>query len=38
VHGRWPTLTEILGIEVLVAGIMTAIHVFHSERKLAAAT
>jgi drug/metabolite transporter (DMT)-like permease len=37
VHGRWPTLTETFGIAVLVAGIMTAIHVFHSERRLAAA-
>jgi drug/metabolite transporter (DMT)-like permease len=38
VHGRLPTLTEILGIAFLVAGIMTAIRVFHGERKLAAAT
>jgi drug/metabolite transporter (DMT)-like permease len=37
VHGRWPTATEILGIAFLVAGIVAAIHVFHSERKLAAA-
>jgi drug/metabolite transporter (DMT)-like permease len=36
VHGRWPTPTDILGIAFLVAGVMTAIHVFHSERKLAA--
>lgn len=36
VHGRWPTPAEILGIALLVAGIMTAIHVFHSERKPAA--
>lgn len=33
VHGRWPTLTETFGIAVLVAGIMTAIHVFHGGRK-----
>ena len=38
VHGRLPTLPEILGIAFLVAGIVTAIRVFHSERKLAAAT
>jgi drug/metabolite transporter (DMT)-like permease len=36
VHGRWPTTTDILGIAFLVAGVVTAIHVFHSERKLAA--
>ncbi|HKP25523.1 MAG TPA: DMT family transporter [Dongiaceae bacterium] len=36
VHGRWPTPTDILGIVFLVAGVMTAIHVFHSERRLAA--
>lgn len=36
VHGRWPTPTDILGIAFLVAGVVTAIHVFHSERKLAA--
>jgi drug/metabolite transporter (DMT)-like permease len=37
VHGRWPTTTDLLGIVFLVAGVMTAIHVFHSERKLAVA-
>ena len=37
VHGRWPTTTDILGIAFLVAGVMIAIHVFHGERKLAAA-
>jgi drug/metabolite transporter (DMT)-like permease len=36
VHGRWPTPTDILGIAFLIAGVMTAIHVFHSERKLVA--
>ena len=36
VHGRWPAPTDILGIAFLVAGVMTAIHVFHGERKLAA--
>jgi len=35
VHGRWPTTTDILGIAFLVAGVMTAIHLFHGERKLA---
>lgn len=33
VHGRWPMVTEVLGMAVLVAGIMIAIHVFHSRRK-----
>jgi drug/metabolite transporter (DMT)-like permease len=37
VHGRWPTTTDILGIAFLVAGVVTAIHVFHSARRLAAA-
>lgn len=36
VHGRWPTLTETLGIAFLLAGVVTAIHVFHSERQPAA--
>ena len=36
VHGRWPTPTDILGIVFLVAGVVTAIRVFHGERKLAA--
>jgi drug/metabolite transporter (DMT)-like permease len=35
-YGRWPTLTEIGGIVFLIAGVVTAIRVFHSERKLAA--
>lgn len=38
VHGRWPMTTEILGIVVLIAGIMAAIHVFHRGRNLAAHT
>jgi drug/metabolite transporter (DMT)-like permease len=33
VHGRWPTLPDILGIILLVAGVVTAIRVFHGERK-----
>lgn len=37
VHGCWPTTTDILGIVFLVAGVVTAIHAFHGERKLAAA-
>ena len=36
VHGRWPTLVEVLGIALLVAGIMAAIRVFHGQRKPAA--
>src|SRR5688572_5000394 len=36
VHGRWPTPTDILGIVFLVAGVVTAIRVFHSEHKLTA--
>ena len=36
VHGRWPTPTDVLGVAFLVAGVMTAVHAFHSERKLAA--
>ena len=38
VHGRWPVPTDILGIALLIAGVMTAIRVFHSERKPAAVT
>lgn len=37
VHSRWPTLPEIAGTAFLVAGVVIAIHSFHSERKLAAA-
>jgi drug/metabolite transporter (DMT)-like permease len=36
VHGHWPTTTDILGIAFLVAGVVTAVHAFHSERKLVA--
>lgn len=28
-HGRWPTLPEACGIVALVAGVVSAIHVFH---------
>jgi drug/metabolite transporter (DMT)-like permease len=37
VHGRWPAPTDILGMALLIAGVMTAIRAFHSERKPAAA-
>ncbi|NJO32235.1 MAG: DMT family transporter [Rhodospirillales bacterium] len=37
VHGRWPTLTDVSGMAFLVAGVVTAIHVFHSQRRVAAA-
>lgn len=33
VHGRWPTPTDTLGMALLMAGVMTAIRVFHAERK-----
>ena len=32
-HGRSPTLPDILGILLLVAGVVTAIRVFHGARK-----
>ena len=28
-HGRWPTLLEACGIVALIAGVVSAIHVFH---------
>jgi drug/metabolite transporter (DMT)-like permease len=36
VHGRWPTPSDILGIVFLVAGVVAAIRVFHSQHKLTA--
>jgi drug/metabolite transporter (DMT)-like permease len=36
VHGSWPTTTDILGMAFLVAGVVTAIHAFHSARRVAA--
>ena len=32
VHGRWPTIPEAMGITVLIAGVVAAIHVFHVGR------
>ena len=37
VHGRWPTATEIGGIAVLIAGVVTAVATFHAERERVAA-
>lgn len=34
VHGRWPTPAEVVGMTVLVGGVVTAIHIFHGQRRL----
>lgn len=33
VHARWPTVTEGLGIAILIVGVVLAIHVFHEGRR-----
>lgn len=32
VHGRWPTGMDTAGVAVLIAGVVLAIRVFHSQR------
>jgi len=34
VHRRWPMIAEAIGIAVLVAGVVAAIHVFHAGRNV----
>jgi hypothetical protein len=31
VHRRWPSVAEVLGMVVLVAGVLAAIRVFHRQ-------
>jgi drug/metabolite transporter (DMT)-like permease len=37
-HRRWPTLSETIGITVLIVGVIIAIQVFYGRRQLAEAS